>query len=176
MLRLAADVGGTAGFPGTPTGTVQFQLDGTNVGAPVPLDGAGRGAPRPARRGPKDHIVTAATAATATTPRGRRARAWPGTPGPPSPPGKPAVLTAQCRLTAPKRVRCTVRQVGRPKTRITVRARLAGKRKAFTRSGRGKVSVTVRSRQRIKRGQKVRLRITAAGRTTRLSVRPARGR
>ena len=175
-LRLAADVGGTAGFPGTPTGTVQFKLDGANVGAPVPLDGAGRahldllGVDLA-----KGHTVTADYSGDGDYVARSASASVAGTPGPPSPPGKPAVLTVQCRLTAPKRVRCTIRQAGTPKTRITVRARLAGRRKAVTRSGRGKVSVTVRSRKRIKRGQKVRLRITAAGRTTRLSVKPARG-
>lgn len=41
-VELRARVAGTTPFPGAATGTVQFQIDGVDVGAPVKLDAQGR--------------------------------------------------------------------------------------------------------------------------------------
>jgi hypothetical protein len=56
----------TADDGSTPTGHVQFSVDGTNVGGPVPVDGDGVAvSPTLASPAPGDHIVIAAFAADA---------------------------------------------------------------------------------------------------------------
>ena len=142
-LRLAADVEGTPGFPGTPTGTVQFKVDGANVGAPVALDGDGRAhLDLVGLDLTKDHVITAAYGGDGDyAARSADAAAPAPQPGPPGPgparPGDRADRAVQAHV--PEGVRCTVRQVGATRARASrSAARLSGKRRAVTRSGRAR--------------------------------------
>jgi hypothetical protein len=60
QVELRARVAGTTPFPGAATGTVQFQVDGADVGAPVKLDAQGRAELTTAAIDtPRGHTVTA---------------------------------------------------------------------------------------------------------------------
>ena len=95
-VELRARVVGTDPFPGAPTGTVQFQVDGEDVGAPVAVRDGGRAVlTTDAIRRPQGHVVTArysgdgdyaprTASYTAAPGHGR-----PGHPGHPRPGGPP---------------------------------------------------------------------------------------
>jgi hypothetical protein len=185
-LRLRADVRGTDGFPGTPTGTVQFAVDGAALGQPVPVDGQGRAELEIAAPAPADHAITATYSGDADyvarqvshALRGPQA----GPPGPPGPAGPAGPkgdkgpkgdtprITADCTIKQQRTIRCTVK-AAKKSTKLKARVKLAGKRgKAVTKSGTGTVRVTLHSKRRIKRSQQVALRITTGGKTTDLKV------
>ena len=104
--------------------------------------------------------------APAPGPGGAGGRAPAGPAGPTGPAGPAApkgiVFSGSCKLASNgKSVTCTVGTVGptSKSTQLTTTARFAGTRKSVTKSGKGSVKVTLRSAKRIKKGQKVTLKI-----------------
>jgi hypothetical protein len=89
-----------------------------------------------------------------------------GTPGPAGPAGPAApkgiVFAGSCKLASSgKSVTCTIGTVPptSKSTRLTSTVRVAGTSKSVTKSGKGSVKVTVRSTKRLKKGQKMTLKV-----------------
>lgn len=172
-VELRARVAGTTPFPGAATGTVQFQVDGADVGAPVKLDAQGRAELATAAIDtPRGHTVTARysgdgdyMARTASY----TARAVPGPQGPAGPQGprgpsggreargRKVRVAVSCTVVRGRTVKCVVRESGATKksSKLKASARFAKAKRGVTRTARGKVTLTLKSAKRVKRGQKV---------------------
>jgi len=182
-VELKARVLGTDPFPGPATGTVQFQVDGADVGAPVKLSASGRAVLATAAiAAPQGHTVTARYSGDGDyAPRSASytARAVEGPQGPPGPPGPPARSTPRrvrvsvaCKVVKGRTVRCTVKEAGATKKSSKLKAtlRLAGLRKHVTRSARGTVTLSLRSPRRVTAKRKVTVTVTKSGKTVRTTL------
>lgn len=183
-VMLRARLAGTDPFPGAPTGTVQFQVDGADVGAPVKVGADGRVTLATAAiAAPQGHTVTArysgdgdymARSASYT------ARSVEGPQGPPGPAGPPAPkpqttkvrVSVACTIVKGRTVRCTVKEAGATakSSKLKATIRLAGVRKAATRTARGTVTLSLRAPRKIARSQKVTVTVAKGGRTVRTTV------
>ncbi len=128
-VELRARVLGTTPFPGAATGTVQFQIDGADVGAPVKVDAQGRAELTTAAIDtPRGHTVTARYSGDGDyTPRTRDAtppeaptarRARRARPGRRVPPARSAPPARRARRATPARedrraTRCSSRSPAR---------------------------------------------------------------
>jgi hypothetical protein len=178
QVLLSVDVTGNDPFPGTPTGTVRFQKDGTYISGPIALDADGHAELRVADPSGtlKHHVLRAVYSGdgdyapgTATLPRQSAGPAGP--PGPRGPRGRrgPAgKVKVTCRVVDSRTVRCVVRNANR------ARLRLAGTHRFITRHGAGRVRATLKSRKALARRPRVVVRVTRGGSTIRMVVRARR--
>jgi LmbE family N-acetylglucosaminyl deacetylase len=187
QVELRARLTGTNPFPGAVTGTVQFKVDGANVGSPVKIDGTGRAELATSTIDePDGHTITAVysgdgdymartasyTAPDHTGPQGPKGDQGPqgpkgdqGPQGPKGDKGAKVVITVTCS-TSGKTAKCTIKELGATSksTKLKAAVRLAGTKAVVTRSARGTVRVTLKSKHRLKRTQKVVVTVTKDGR------------
>jgi hypothetical protein len=201
QVELRARLTGTMPFPGAVTGTVQFKVDGHEVGDPVKIDASGRAElATSAIDEPDGHTITAVysgdgdymartaswTAPDQTGPQGPKGDQGPQGPkgdqgpqgprGPQGPKGSKVVITVTCSASG-KTAKCTIRELGATKksTKLKASVRLQHGKATVTRSARGTVRVTLKSKKHLKRSQKVVVTVTKDGRKA-TSVVTASGR
>jgi VCBS repeat-containing protein len=204
QVELRAKVAGTNPYPGTATGTVQFKVDGQDVGEPVKLDAAGRAELDTAVVDKAEgHTVTAVysgddhymsrTASYAVPehpgpqgpkgdpgpqgPKGDQGPPGPQGPrGPQGPKGSKVVISVTCSVTG-RTAKCTIKELGATSksSKLRVAARLQHGKGTVTRSARGTVRVTLKAKKALKRSQKVVVTVTKDGRRA-TSVVKASGR
>lgn len=185
-VELRARVVGTDPFPGAATGTVQFQVDGVDVGAPVKVDAQGR-AERTTTTidTPQGHTVTARysgdgdymarsatyTARSTAGPQGPQGPQGPA--GPKASEGRKVLVAVTCSVAKGRTVKCTVKEsrATSKSSKLKASIRLAGTRKSATRTARGTVKLAVNAGRRVTKAQKVLVTVTKDGKTVRKTIK-----
>ncbi len=184
IAELRVRLTGTAPFPGAPTGSVQFRVDGADVGSPVALDEDGRAALDVPDFPFNGHTLTAvysgdgdyAASSVTLTP----VDPGPGPAGPPGPVGPrgprgPAgkTITVACKVVKKDRIRCSIHELRgtNRSARLRVRVHVAGATRTAAASGRGRVEVTLRPASRPRRSARVVVTVRRAGKSATLTVR-----
>jgi hypothetical protein len=200
QVELRARLTGTNPFPGAVTGTVQFAVDGHDVGAPVKLDGDGRAVLATSAIGEvKGHTVTVRysgdgdymarsasyTAPDTTGPAGPQGPAGPkgdtgpqgpagpvGPRGPQGPKGSKVVISVTCS-TSGRTARCTIKELRATSksSKLKASVRLFGTKATVSRTARGTVRVTLKAKHRLPRTQKVVVTVTKDGRKATSTVK-----
>ena len=88
----------------------------------------------------------------------------------PGPQGLAAIVACK-RSASKKALTCTTSAVGARSARVTSSVRLAGRRTVATRTARGRVSVRLRTGGRIRRSQRVVVRVSVGDASARVTMR-----
>jgi LmbE family N-acetylglucosaminyl deacetylase len=185
-VELRARVVGTDPFPGAATGTVQFQVDGVDVGAPVKVDARGHAERTTTTIAtPQGHTVTARysgdgdyvarsatyTARSTAGPQGPQGPQGPA--GPKASEGRKVLVGVTCSVAKGRTVKCTVKEsrATSKSSKLKASIRLVGTRKSATRTARGTVKLAVNAGRRVTKAQKVLVTVTKDGKTVRKTIK-----
>ena len=174
---LRAELTGNDPFPGDVTGTVQFQVRGTNLGDPVAIrNGVAVLTVQTGQVAGQD--VTAVYSGDADyAARTVTLEATPGPPGPHGPKGDtPSRVAVKCLVArSHKQVRCTVKAMSGKLsrgTRFTTKVKVKGRARTASKTGRRTVTVKLKVAKKLTRKSRVVLTIRSGKASTRMTIKP----